>query len=70
MQPQFLLRIEGLVAGGGATALLFVGGWYTGTDIATAAALIWAAHIGVDRLFGFGLKYGGAEFGDTHSQRV
>jgi hypothetical protein len=30
-----------------------------------AIALIWATHIGVDRLLGYGLKYPAA-FGDTH----
>jgi hypothetical protein len=32
-------------------------------------ALIWLAHIGVDRLLGYGLKYPTA-FKDTHLQRV
>ncbi len=32
-------------------------------------ALIWAAHIGADRLLGFGLKYPTA-FKDTHLNRV
>ncbi|MCA0458760.1 MAG: DUF4260 domain-containing protein [Chloroflexi bacterium] len=32
-------------------------------------ALIWFAHIGIDRLAGFGLKYP-TEFKDTHMQRV
>jgi hypothetical protein len=32
-------------------------------------ALIWAAHIGGDRLLGYGLKYGTA-FKDTHLGRV
>jgi hypothetical protein len=32
-------------------------------------ALIWAAHIGVDRLLGYGLKYPTA-FRDTHLRRV
>jgi Domain of unknown function (DUF4260) len=31
--------------------------------------LIWTAHIGMDRMFGFGLKYPTA-FKDTHLQRV
>lgn len=31
--------------------------------------LIWAAHIGMDRMLGFGLKYP-AGFKDTHFQRV
>lgn len=30
-----------------------------------ALALIWMAHIGLDRMFGYGLKYATA-FGDTH----
>ena len=34
-----------------------------------ALALIWAAHIGIDRLLGYGLKYPTA-FKDTHLQRV
>ena len=32
-------------------------------------ALIWAAHIGMDRMLGYGLKYPTA-FKDTHLQRV
>jgi Domain of unknown function (DUF4260) len=32
-------------------------------------ALIWAAHIGADRLLGYGLKYP-TRFRDTHLQRV
>jgi hypothetical protein len=32
-------------------------------------ALIWLAHIGIDRLLGYGLKYPTA-FKDTHLQRV
>lgn len=32
-------------------------------------ALIWIAHIGLDRLLGYGLKYGTA-FGDTHLGRL
>src|SRR2546423_7895838 len=34
-----------------------------------AVALIWAAHIGVDRALGYGLKYG-AGFGLTHLGRI
>ncbi len=36
---------------------------------ATQIALIWLAHIGGDRLLGYGLKYPTA-FKDTHLQRV
>ena len=32
-------------------------------------ALVWAAHIGIDRALGFGLKYG-AGFGLTHLGRI
>lgn len=34
-----------------------------------AIALIWSAHIGLDRLLGFSLKYP-TEFKDTHLNRV
>lgn len=34
-----------------------------------AIALIWAAHVGLDRAFGYGLKYG-AGFGFTHLGRI
>jgi hypothetical protein len=42
-----------------------VGGW----GLATQLALIWLAHIGVDRLIGYGFKYPSG-FKDTHLQRV
>jgi hypothetical protein len=31
-------------------------------------ACIWAAHVGFDRMLGYGLKYG-TSFGDTHLGR-
>ena len=34
-----------------------------------AMALIWVAHIGIDRTLGYGLKYG-AGFGFTHLGRI
>jgi hypothetical protein len=37
--------------------------------IALAIALIWAAHIGLDRMLGYGLKYA-AGFGFTHLGRI
>lgn len=37
--------------------------------VATQIALIWLAHIGIDRLLGYGLKYPTA-FKDTHLQWV
>ena len=42
-----------------------VGGYETAVQV----ALIWSAHIGVDRLLGYGLKYP-TSFKDTHLQRV
>jgi len=39
------------------------------SDVATQVALIWSAHIGIDRLLGYGLKYP-TSFKDTHLQRV
>ncbi len=38
-------------------------------DLALQLGLIWLAHIGADRLLGYGLKYPTA-FRDTHLQRV
>lgn len=39
------------------------------SSVAVSVALIWFAHIGMDRLVGYGLKYSGG-FKDTHLQRV
>jgi hypothetical protein len=38
-------------------------------DTALQLSLIWLAHIGIDRLLGYGLKYP-TGFRDTHLQRV
>ena len=48
---------------------LGVAGVLSGADLATQVALIWLAHIGADRLLGYGLKYP-TSFKDTHLQRV
>ena len=40
-------------------------GWGVGEDI----ALIWLAHVGIDRALGYGLKYA-TGFGDTHLGRL
>ena len=40
-------------------------GLVTGEHLAILVAAVWATHIGVDRLFGFGLKYE-TGFRDTH----
>ena len=44
-------------------------GVLSGSGVAIQIALIWLAHIGGDRLLGYGLKYPSA-FQDTHLQRV
>jgi hypothetical protein len=44
-------------------------GVVTDSDGATKVALIWLAHLGADRLLGYGLKYPTA-FKDTHLSRV
>jgi hypothetical protein len=46
-------------------ALSLTSGWVVGLQL----ALIWLAHIGMDRLFGYGYKYP-TEFKDTHLGRV
>ena len=48
---------------------LGVAGVVGASDLATQLALIWLAHIGADRLIGYGLKYPSG-FKDTHLQRV
>jgi hypothetical protein len=49
--------------------ILGIAGVLTDSRAAVAFALVWAAHIGGDRLLGYGLKYPTA-FKDTHLQRV
>jgi hypothetical protein len=46
-------------------AVLGALGWLTGTDLLWQLALVFAAHIGFDRSFGYGLKYATA-FNATH----
>jgi hypothetical protein len=46
-----------------------VAGVVAGSEITTAVGLVWLAHIGLDRMLGYGLKYPNA-FKDTHLQRV
>ena len=48
---------------------LAVAGVLAGSDLAVQLALIWLAHVGADRLLGYGLKYP-TGFKDTHLQRV
>jgi len=44
-------------------------GYLLPVPILIAVGLIWAAHIGMDRLVGYGLKYE-TDFKDTHLQRI
>ena len=48
---------------------LAVGGTLGGSGSSVQLALIWLAHVGADRLLGYGLKYP-THFKDTHLQRV
>lgn len=49
-------------------ALLMLGA-LLGVQMAEHIALIWLAHVGVDRAFGYGLKYQ-TGFADTHLGRI
>ncbi len=48
---------------------LALAGFYLGSAVAAALGLIWIAHIGLDRMLGYGLKYRSG-FGDTHLGRI
>ncbi|CAA9434251.1 hypothetical protein AVDCRST_MAG82-2343 [uncultured Rubrobacteraceae bacterium] len=50
-------------------AALGIFGLLAVSPFAVAVALVWFAHIGMDRLVGYGLKYP-TGFEDTHLQRV
>lgn len=50
-------------------ALLALAGGLLGSAITLQVAAIWAAHIGLDRALGYGLKYRTA-FADTHLGRL
>jgi hypothetical protein len=42
---------------------------FNGSDLGLQIALIWIAHIGMDRAFGYGFKYPG-DFKQTHFSRI
>lgn len=52
-----------------APLLLALSGFYALGGVALALALLWIAHIGLDRALGYGLKYG-TGFSDTHLGRI
>lgn len=44
-------------------------GWWQNTSLAVALGLVWLAHIGLDRMLGYGLKYGD-DFQHTHLRGI
>jgi hypothetical protein len=52
-----------------APVALMVAGFALSLPLVLSIAMIWLAHIGVDRAFGYGLKYR-AGFGFTHLGRI
>ena len=42
---------------------------FNGSDLGLQVALIWLAHIGMDRTFGYGFKYSG-KMKETHFSRI
>jgi hypothetical protein len=48
---------------------LGLAGLFLDSSLAATLALIWVAHIGLDRMLGYGLKYGSG-FGHTHLGRI
>ncbi len=52
-----------------APALLGAAALVVGWPLGVSLALIWAAHIQIDRALGYGLKYASG-FGDTHLGRI
>jgi hypothetical protein len=48
---------------------LMTTGFGTGSPLTLSIAMIWLAHIGIDRALGYGLKYS-AGFGFTHLGRI
>ena len=50
-------------------AVVGASGMVLASPVAMAVALLWFAHIGMDRTVGYGLKYP-TSFKDTHLQRV
>lgn len=50
-------------------AVLLAVAWALDAPLGLQIALIWTAHIGMDRLVGYGLKYA-TSFKETHLERV
>jgi hypothetical protein len=52
-----------------APAVLGAVAWASDSTLGQAVALVWFAHIGMDRALGYGLKYA-TDFKDTHLGRI
>lgn len=50
-------------------AIVVAVGWWQDTSLLLALGLVWLAHIGIDRVLGYGLKYGDG-FQNTHLGRL
>lgn len=51
-------------------AILALAGFLLDENLLIAIAAIWVCHIGLDRTIGYGLKYAGKEFNETHIQQA
>jgi hypothetical protein len=69
VNPKIGATIYNLVHAYALPAVLGLVGLFTANGLLASLGLIWFAHIGLDRLLGFGLKYP-TEFKDTHLQHV
>ena len=67
--PKFGAMIYNAMHSYMAPMVLMVAGFGMAAPLVLSIAIIWLAHIGIDRAFGFGLKYS-AGFGFTHLGRI
>ena len=67
--PKFGAMIYNAMHSYMAPMTLMVTGFATASPLVLSIAIIWLAHIGLDRALGFGLKYS-AGFGFTHLGRI
>jgi Domain of unknown function (DUF4260) len=67
--PKFGAMIYNAMHSYMAPMTMMVTGFGTASPLVLSIAIIWLAHIGIDRAFGFGLKYS-AGFGFTHLGRI
>ncbi|GFN31390.1 DUF4260 domain-containing protein [Paenibacillus xylaniclasticus] len=62
-------RIYNLFHNYAAPMVLLAAGYFFTESLPVSMALIWIAHIAMDRAIGYGLKYA-TDFKDTHLQRI